>query len=337
MRAIVVMRAHGLTRALVAALWCAAAACSLEPPADVPDPGDTDAPVADAPDVDAIDAPDGDAIDAPDIDAVDAPDAIDAPDPIDAVDAPDAPPGPTLDSTTIPLRVEVNDTVSITLVISGPPSSTVMWSITSGGGSFSPMSGTAATTGAGIGTITLSYTAPGTAGDRAHTLHLTAGSSTDSPFETQVRTLEGAGELTPFPDNAGINVPPNYLYGQQVFVPRDVVMMKLGFNAQLGGYTGRMALYTNTAGAPGMLVVASALSQVVVGPNDLRVTPTVVTQGTYWLLGNFSSGAAIKRNAAVNVGLAYILHQTGDPLPSPLTGTMSTNNRVMNYHVRFAD
>ncbi len=335
------MRAPGFAVLGFAVLCCAAAACSLEPPSDVPDPGDSDAPAADAPEADALDAPDG-----PDIDAIDAPDPpIDSIDasapPIDAIDAPnppiDAPPGPTLDSTTIPLRVEVNDTVSITLVISGPPSSTVTWSITSGGGSFAPMSGTAATTGSGIGTITLSYTAPGTAGDRAHTLRLTAGTSTDSPFETRVRTLEGAGELTPFPDNAGISVPPNYLYGQQVFIPRDVVMMRLGFNAQLGGYTGRMALYTNVGGAPGTLVAASALAQVVVGPNDLRVTPTMVPQGTYWLLGNFSAGAAIKRNANLSTGLAYVVHQTGDPLPSPLAGTMSTSNRVMNYHVRFAD
>jgi hypothetical protein len=270
--------------------------------------------------------------DAPTSDAVDAP----AP-PIDAIDTPDAPTGPTLSSTTAPLRIEVGDTVGLTLVISGQASSTVMWSITSGGGTFQPSSGTVATTGGGIGTIALDYTAPVTAGDRAHTLQLTAGTSTSSPFEIRVRALEGAGELVPFTDNAGINVPANYLYGQQVFIPRDVVMMRLGLNTQVGGFAGRMALYRNVGGAPGALVVGSSLTQITVGPNDLRVTPTMVTSGTYWLLGNFATSAAIKRNASSNTTLSYLIHQTGDALPDALTGTMSTTNRVLNYHVRFAD
>lgn len=247
--------------------------------------------------------------------------------------------GPTfgITTTTIPARIAVSDTVSLTMVIAGPPNSSIGWSVDTGGGSFQPANGSVSTTSGGVGTITLQYTAPVTAGDLAHTLHLAFDSAVNAPFETKVRTLEGAGQLIPFSDNAGVSVPPNFLYGQQVFIPRRVVLMQLGFHSQLAGGTGRLALYTNVAGLPGTLVASSSLVATVVGPNDHRVPPTIVESGTYWILGNFSEATSVKRDAANSTNLAYQALVTSVGLPAQITGAMSTSNRVLNLYLRFAE
>lgn len=249
---------------------------------------------------------------------------------------PDAP-TPGLVAATIPLRVAVSDIVSLVFLVAGPQSSSVGWAIDSGGGDFDLPDGTVAIGEDSIGTITVGYRAPAAPGIRTHTLNLFLSSEVAAPFNTHVATLQGAGQLNPFADNAGISVPADFLYGQQITIPRTAVLMRLGFHSQLAGGNARMALYTNNAGVPQALVASSGLASVVAGPNDLRVTPTMVEAGTYWLLGNFTLVTPVKRDGATSGDLAYLPLATTAAFPDPIVSPMATTNRVLNFYLRFAD
>lgn len=241
-------------------------------------------------------------------------------------------PGTRLDQTAIPIRIATGDLVTLTLFISGPATSTVSWAMTSGGGVFSPSSGMVATTSDGKGVITLSYTAPTFPGDLAHILALDA-EQTNFSFETHIRQLVPTGEYVPFQDNAGLVVNANLLHGQQIFVNSETFVMRLGLVAQAGGYTGRLALYSNVGGLPGNYIVGTSLAVIVPGPNEQSVIPTLLTQGTYWLLANFSMTAPIKRSSTVSTGQAFAVLPSGEPFPAVVSATAATN-LTLNYYMQ---
>lgn len=302
------------------AVGCAVDGARFTPPPDgAPDDaavGGPDAPIDARPDA-PPDAP---------IDA--APDA-----PTDA--APDAPMGPTLVAAAVPLRVAVGDTATVTLTVSGRPSSTVTWSITPSGGTFTPASGAVATSSAGVAVIATTFTAAA-AGDHGQLVTLIDGGSTAAPFELRARTLRRLGEVAPFPDTQGLAIAANALVGQSVVLDRDAVIMRLGVIAQTGGFNGRMALYANAGSAPRALVAATAVAPITGVAQELPVaTPFAVSAGTYWVMAAFDAAAPIKRSTT-NTTLAFVAHPLAQPPPDPIA-TAAVTNRVLNYYVVVAD
>lgn len=236
-------------------------------------------------------------------------------------------------ATTIPLRVGVGESVAVSFSLSGSPNALISWSLTSGGGAFAPASGVVATNGSGLATLATNYTAPSTAGDRAHVLSLDA---TSAPFATQVRALRTIGPATPYPDTQGLAIGANTLAGQAVVLADPVVVMRLGLIAQTGGFQGRMALYRNGASTPTTLVAATNLASITGVPQELPVlTPVAVPAGTYWVMANFDAAAPILR-ASTSTSLAFVALTTASGLPDPITASHTTN-RGLNYYVVVAD
>jgi hypothetical protein len=279
------------------------AACKFDPPADV----GFDARMHDARAIDAAihDGP---------------------PEPIDGPD------GASLTASNIPARILVGDIVPVSFTVGGDASTTIDWAITSGGGSFAPMSSTVATNGSGVGVINGMYTAPGTAGDLAHSMSLDGGAA--QPFDTLVRDPVEYGYFDPSADNASLLVASNRLIGTLISIPTDQYVMRLGFHTVTGGYTARMAVYRNNGGNPGALVASTAPFAAVDGENEQDVIPTLLTAGTYWLLGNFELNASIKRDSgAGNINIFSIAHSISSPLPDPPASPMFVSNLPLDYYL----
>ena len=340
-------------KAALALALVALAACGFDPPPpliDAAEPDAMDGPALDAPDEPDAWIPDGLPPDAPLIDAplIDAPliDAplIDAP-PIDAplIDAPpiDAPVGPTVTASAIPLRVAVNDVVTVTFTIAGPPSTSVAWSIqaASGGGSFMPASGSVATNGAGVAILSTSYVAPALPGDLGHQLQLTAGATSTTPFETKVRALMAVGESTSFTDNAGLLVAADTLYGQAVTTPAgSVILMRVALISHGPGYSGRMALYTDVSGEPFALAASTAVEAIPSGVKEFRLAQPVplAASSTYWLFGDFTATAPIRRSPTSNVTTKFAPRATTAALADPFGGASTAGARKLNYYLLVA-
>ena len=79
-------------------------------------------------------------------------------------------------------------------------------------------------------------------------------------------------------------IPQQFMIGQQVVVPTDVLVDGLGMGVQQANAPGHMALYTDNAGLPDQLWIDSPLSPLVLGDNIFGTAPTLVPAGTYWLI-----------------------------------------------------
>ena len=306
----------------------------------------------------AVDAPELDAVDGSSSDAPDAPDAwipdglppdappVDAADamPIDAADAMpiDAAVGPTVTASAIPLRVAVNDVVTVTFTIAGAPSTSVAWSIqaASGDGSFAPASGSIATNGAGVAILSTSYVAPALPGDLGHQLQLTAGATSMTPFETKVRALTPVGESTSFTDNAGLLVAADTLYGQAVTTPAgSVILMRVALISHGPGYSGRMAVYTDVGGEPFALAASTAVEAISTGVKEFRLPQPVAlaSASTYWLFGDFTAAAPIRRSPTSNVTTKFAPRATTAALADPFGGASTSGARKLNYYLLVAE
>ena len=255
-------------------------------------------------------------------------------------DAPslDSAPDTMLIGSVIPLRIAVTDSVPLSFTLQGPPSTVLQWSISTGGGVFSPSSGVVSTNATGTAAVGTTYTAPATGGDLVHTFVVTAGQTSTTPFVTKVRTLRRLGEFTAFTDNAGLQIAAGTLAGQTVTTDTATVLMRLGVIPQTGGYNGRLALYTNSGGAPAALVASTSLTQIPGPPQEIRVvTPTALAQDTYWIMANFDAAAPIKRSAATNTTIRFITLATSQALPDPITAPQTSTNRLLNYYLVVAD
>jgi hypothetical protein len=257
---------------------------------------------------------------------------------LDAAIVGDATPGsPVVEVALIPARVAVNDTVAMILTLHGNPSSTIAWAITTGGGSFAPSSGHTSTTADGFGTITVNYTAPQIAGDLVHMLDMTDVATSHTPFQTKVRDLIPFGQNTPFSDNQGQTIAPNYLYGQMVVLPSDYYVMRVDLISQAGGYKARMAVYTDSAGVPANLVVgSSSLQGTSAGTNEFKVTPALAVAGTYWVMVNSDSAAPINESPTTNNSQAFVPLQTTAELPTEITGATVAAGRIRNFYILVA-
>jgi|GEM_PF-3837782 len=310
-------------------LLCALAACDYDASAPLFDAAASDA-AADASAVDGFDAP-------IDVDASDA--LIDA---VDAVEV-DAAQPPVVTASVIPIRVAANDSVPLTFTISGPAGTTIDWSMQAAtvDDVFMPASGTVAVNGAGVGVITMSYVAPATPGDRSHLLRLasiTAGTS-DESVELKVRTLVTIGESAAFADNASLLIAADTLYGQALTTPSaPMIVMRLALVSHGSGYSGRMALYTDVAGEPFARVAQTGVEAIPSGVKEYRVTPAqLAPNATYWLFGDFTASAPVRRHPTQNAAIRYSPLATATPLPTQLGAQSSTGQRRLNFYLLVAE
>lgn len=83
----------------------------------------------------------------------------------------------------------------------------------------------------------------------------------------------------------------NYLLGHPVTVPRDVTVVELGIIAKRTTANAKIAVYTDSGGKPGTLVVGSSLQRINVGTNKFSVPATDLSAGTYWVMAVYDATA----------------------------------------------
>lgn len=324
----------------IACVVAALSACAYRelPPVTGEDAATADArSIADAPDVDGAGDDAAALVDAqpdaqPDARPDAVPDAVPDARPDAAPDAaPDARMGPTVTGVDIPARIATGDTVDVRVTIHALTHGAVAWSLHATAGAFAPATGSADLDASGNAVFTASYTAAAAAGDDAFTIDLDDGESTHGTYTARVGALVPLGEAAAFADHAGLTVVSDIAYGQQVVLAAPAYAMRFGLFVDNAGYTGRLALYLDHGASPATKVAETALQALAVGRNELRIAvPVRLNPGTYWLMGNFSAGAQVRRSAAV-VAQLYLPAAATAALPDSTAGATAINAKTLNY------
>jgi hypothetical protein len=95
---------------------------------------------------------------------------------------------PVIESITLPGEIINNEDRAVSVAVRGSASETLSHQITSGGGTFTPDSGSILLTGSGTGTITTTYSAPAAVGTYGHSVRVTnsQGNAVEADFDTLV-------------------------------------------------------------------------------------------------------------------------------------------------------
>jgi hypothetical protein len=84
-------------------------------------------------------------------------------------------------------------------------------------------------------------------------------------------------------------IPQDHLLGQLVQVERESLLTHFGFIARHFGSAVRFALYTHDNGSPGTLVAETALTEVLLGVQEVPVVmEETLAPGFYWIMANFT-------------------------------------------------
>jgi len=128
----------------------------------------------------------------------------------------------------------------------------------------------------------------------------------------------------------------NYLLGQAVVVPSAVTLAGIGTRMRLASPdAGRLALYTNSGGAPGTLVTWVELGPLDAGPLD-RLLPggsIALSAGTYWLMWNFSANVSIEYMPGVADTVRYRSFAYGAPPPASAGATTAYTGQRLNLYL----
>jgi hypothetical protein len=128
---------------------------------------------------------------------------------------------------------------------------------------------------------------------------------------------------------------PNYLLGTSIQVTKTSKLLQLGVLSKSSGPQLIMALYTDSAGSPGTLVANSATVTLNNSSQEFAAnTQATLPAGTYWLLGEYNTNAAIGYTvSAPSVTTKYISHTFGSALPATFPASSSYTGQQFNYWI----
>lgn len=170
-------------------------------------------------------------------------------------------------------------------------------------------------------------TAANDAGDSASSAAASASTITPSYF----------GHYTAY--SATTTESANYLVGQQVAITRNASLVGFGMIGELqAGHTpanGKMALYTDSSGAPDALVSESNAAPIIDGRVEFSVSaPQSVSAGTYWVFLLVDNDISIYEDESTNSTEEYTPQSFGSALPSTyVPGTTAPNTVYFNMYV----
>jgi hypothetical protein len=126
---------------------------------------------------------------------------------------------------------------------------------------------------------------------------------------------------------------PDYLLGVPLTVESGL-LRALAVIGKEAGPSFKLALYTDSAGAPGALVASTAARALEVGRNEVPVDPVVLSAGTYWIMGIYQSLAHIGYAGSGSEPVKYVSLPFGDALPSTFPSIHNTSSgSTYNYYV----
>jgi len=127
---------------------------------------------------------------------------------------------------------------------------------------------------------------------------------------------------------------PDYLLGTLLVVPADMTVTAMGVIGKSATGNVRMALYTDSSGAPDAFVMETASTAVPVGVLEVPLAkPVDIPAGNYWIMGIFDVTASIGIAFPKAEIVQYRSLSYGDPMPGTF-GTPSTyTGQVFNYYI----
>ncbi|MBX3219213.1 MAG: hypothetical protein KF795_01760 [Labilithrix sp.] len=148
------------------------------------------------------------------------------------------------------------------------------------------------------------------------------------------RVIFGNPSITTEGNPSGQPFANGYLLGHSIVTTSSFTLTRLAVNALDPGPSVVLALYADSAGAPGALVTSTATATLVSGRNELPVTsPVVLPAGTYWIAATYSADAKIANGNDNATMTAFTAHTFGDPLPDPFLATTQTSDQIGLYLV----
>ena len=128
----------------------------------------------------------------------------------------------------------------------------------------------------------------------------------------------------------------DFLLGEQIVVPSAVTLRQFGVIVITGGPQVKMALYTNSGGAPGTLVAQTAATTMVPGNMQMNTTAGFIAlpAGTYWIMAIYSAAASVgyTSTATTNV-VSYQSLPFASALPSPFGAPVTYTGQSFNYYL----
>jgi hypothetical protein len=141
------------------------------------------------------------------------------------------------------------------------------------------------------------------------------------------------GYDTPFTDGqTGLG---DLMVAQQLTIPVDGFVTHLGLIGVADGTSAKLALYSDSGGAPDALLASTPATLVVEGAMELPVPATGVVAGTYWLAVIYSGGTIIPVDFNSTVLQKYKAQSFASPFPDPYDGPPSSaSSNPYNLYVR---
>ncbi|MBW2458739.1 MAG: hypothetical protein JRI68_29845 [Deltaproteobacteria bacterium] len=127
----------------------------------------------------------------------------------------------------------------------------------------------------------------------------------------------------------------NYLLGNAIMVSSAMTLTHLSLISKQAGPNVKAGLYTDQSGNPGTLVASVGSTPVVVGVNELAVSPMSLPAGTYWFMAVFSASASvgIQHNVTSDV-VMYTSHSFASALPTTFPSPSTYTGQGFNYYVK---
>ncbi len=127
---------------------------------------------------------------------------------------------------------------------------------------------------------------------------------------------------------------PDYLLGPALVVPSDMTLTALALIGKAATGNVRMALYTDSSGAPDALVTSTGSTPVPVGLLEIPVKPIALTAGTYWLMAVYDTKASIGLMTTVTKDVSlYQSMSFSSAMPDPFGAASLNLNQVFNYYI----
>ena len=140
------------------------------------------------------------------------------------------------------------------------------------------------------------------------------------------------GNYEEFPDSSSHSA--DYLLGTLLVVPTDMTVTAMGLVGKSATGNVRMALYTDSSGAPDAFVMETPSTAVPVGVLEVTLDkPVGIPAGNYWIMGIFDVTASIGIAFPKGEVVQYRSMSYSDPMPGTFGAPSTYTGQLFNYYI----
>jgi hypothetical protein len=126
---------------------------------------------------------------------------------------------------------------------------------------------------------------------------------------------------------------PDYLLGNVIVVPSDMTLTALALIGKSTGANVKMALYTDSSGAPDTLVAETDSNAVPAGVLEIPVTEVALPAGNYWIMAVFDTFASVGISFPSGEVCQYRSLSFSSAMPDPFGSVSTYKGQLFNYYI----